>query len=97
MDDQESVFEVPEPPADLVARAKERGWPDDLLPRTMALRFPIWKIGEGLNSDFPTVDMMVAQVADRERLANGLMVRQATWEDDERLIDLFRQFVGTTR
>lgn len=24
-----------------------------------------------------------------QRLANGLMVRQATWEDDERLIDLF--------
>ena len=89
MDDQESVFEVPEAPADLVARAKERGWPDDLLPRLMALRFPIWKIGEGLHSDFPTVDMMVAQVTDRERLANGLMVRQATWEDDERLIDLF--------
>ncbi len=89
MDEQESVFEVPEPPADLVALAKERGWPDDLLPRMMALRFPIWKIGEGLNSEFPTVDMMVAQVADRERLANGLIVRQATWEDDERLIDLF--------
>jgi hypothetical protein len=89
VDDQESVFEVPEPPADLAARAKERGWPDDLLPRMMALRFPLWKIGEGLNSEFPTVDMMVSQVADRERLANGLVVRLATWEDDERLIELF--------
>ena len=74
--------------ADL-GRAATKGWPERLLHRMHAVGFPVWKIELALAADgWPTVEMFDAEVRDRERLATGLQVREATWEDDERLTDL---------
>ena len=90
MDDVGAIFEVPSAPAELARLAEERSCPLGLLERMLALRYPRWKIEMVLSGDpFPTMDMWVAEVVDRERLAHGLAVHEATWEDDERLSDLF--------
>lgn len=90
MNEQEGIFEVSPPSAELVALAQKRGWPEGLLERMLALRFNRWQIDQALSgAPFPTVDMWVANVTDRERLTSGLAIHEATWEDDERLVDLF--------
>jgi hypothetical protein len=90
MGDEEAVFEVPSVLAALTERARSKGWPDDLLSRMMALRFPSWRIEQALAAEqFPTLEMIEGDVSDRERQTDGLCVREATWEDDERLSDLY--------
>ena len=90
MNDEETVFSTPAPSAEQQTRAAAKQWPDGLLERMLALRFPSWKIEQALSAEtFPTLDMFEAEVRGRERLASGLFIREATWEDDERLTDLF--------
>jgi hypothetical protein len=70
--------------------AREKGWPDDLLARMLSIGWPTWKIQEALSCEgWPTLEMIESQVSERERFSVGLQVRDATWEDDERLSDLF--------
>jgi hypothetical protein len=88
--DVDDIFTVPPVSAEVRARAAEAGGPDGLVARMQSLRWPSWRIDLYLGfRDFPTVEMIEAEVADRERLDNGLQVREATWEDDERLAALF--------
>lgn len=90
MDEKTTLFTSPAPTPEQVVRAEAKQWPDGLLERMLALRLPLWKIEESLSAEgFPTLDMIESQVSDRERLASGLFIREATWEDDERLSDLF--------
>jgi hypothetical protein len=70
--------------------AESRGWPPDLLPRMRGIGWPSWKIQLSLDSQgWPTLEMLQSQVEAIERLNSGLQIREATWEDDERLSDLF--------
>ena len=70
--------------------AENRGWPSDLLPRMRGIGWPTWKIQLSLDSQgWPTVEMLQSQVEAIERLNSGLQIRDMTWEDDERLSDLF--------
>jgi hypothetical protein len=86
----EDIFAVEPASEELCTRAKEAGWPDGLIDRIVALRWPAWRVELYLGfRGFPTVAMIEAEVADRERLDRGLQVHEATWEDDERLSDLF--------
>ena len=72
------------------ARAVAAKWPDGLIDRVVALRWPEWRIEQYLDfSGFPTPEMIEAEVQDRERLTTGLQSYEATWEDDERVSDLF--------
>ncbi len=78
------------PHDDFVEMAHFRRWPDGLLERMVALRLPSWLIAEALSDTYANaVELLEANVSDRERLSTGLVVREATWEDDERLIALF--------
>jgi hypothetical protein len=84
------VFTVAEVPAELRARAAAAGAPDDLVDRMLAAGYPRWKVDLSVSgAPFPTIDMWIAELTDRERFSTGLTVRMATWEDDERLSDLF--------
>jgi hypothetical protein len=88
--DVDDIFTVAPVRAEVRARAAEAGWPDGLIDRVHALRWPAWRVELYLGfRGFPTVAMIEAEVADRERLTDGLHVREATWEDDERLTELF--------
>ena len=90
MAEQTDAFEAGAVAPELRARAAALGAPDDLVDRMLAAGYPHWKIDLALSgAPFPSIDMWVAELADRERLSTGLSVRQATWEDDERLSDLF--------
>ena len=74
MTDNDELFKPPAATDDMRRRATEKGWPSDLHDRMLALRFPSWKIEQGLEAEgWPTVDMYVAEVADREALANGTL------------------------
>lgn len=90
MEDQDVLFAARPATSEQRDRAERKGWPDGLLERMLALRWPAWKVELYLSADgFPTVEMLDGEVRDRERLSTGLCVREATWEDDERLSDLF--------
>ena len=90
MDVEDPLFATPVIPQGWRSAAAAKQWPSGLLERMVALRLPTWKIEQSLAADgFPTLDMIEADVRDRERLSNGLVIREATWEDDERLADLF--------
>jgi ribosome modulation factor len=89
MDDDE-LFAPPVPTADQIERAAAKGWPDGLVARMHSVRYPSWKVEQALGFDgWPTPEMIVAELEGRERLSNGLQDRLATWEDDERLADLY--------
>lgn len=89
MVDQPDVFAIVVPP-ELRARAAGVGAPDDVVERFLAAGYPRWKIEFALSgAPFPTLDMWLAELTERERFSTGLTVRQATWEDDDRLSDLF--------
>jgi hypothetical protein len=82
----DEVSALPEVPADRRERAAAAGWPHDLIDRVVALRWPEWR--QELYLGVPA-DQVEGEVTDRERLARGLHVHEATWEDDERISDLF--------
>lgn len=88
--DESDVFEVLPATDEQREQATAAGWPDGLLDRILALRWPQWRVDLYLSfRGFPNPEMIDAEVRDRERLADGLSAREATWEDDERLSDLF--------
>ena len=90
MEEQDALFVAPLATSEQLQQAERQGWPADLLERMLALRWPAWKVELYLSADgFPTVEMVESEVRDRERLSTGLSAREATWEDDERLTDLF--------
>jgi len=90
MEEQDALFVAPLATSEQLQQAERKGWPVDLLERMLALRWPAWKVELYLSADgFPTVEMIDGEVRDRERLSTGLSAREATWEDDERLTDLF--------
>lgn len=87
---EETLFAPPEAPADLVARAKEAGWPGDLIPRAMRLRIPVFQIENWLAAGYPSPDRLDPWLGSREQVMFGtLRVRQSSWEDDQRVADLF--------
>ena len=86
----EDVFAVPPVSEARRALALEAGWPDGLIERIVALRWPEWRQDLYLGfRGFPNPESIEREVADRERLTNGLQVYEATWEDDERITDLY--------
>lgn len=86
----DAVFEVGPVPADLAALALAAGAPPGLLERMWALRYPRPRIEFAFRgAPFPTMAMWEAELDQRERLSDGLVVREATWDDDARLSDLF--------
>ena len=90
MVDDDELFTPPAATAEQRAAAHAANWPDDLLQRMLDLRPPSWRVEQYLASTgWPTVEMIANEVSDRERLSSGLVSREATWEDDERLSDLF--------
>ena len=71
-------------------KASEAGWPDRLLERMRGIGWPSWKIQVLLDAPgWQTPSMLDDQVSGIERFVSGLHLREATWEDDERLSDLF--------
>ena len=89
-DGEEALFAPPEASAELVARAKEAGWPDDLIRRAMRVRVPNLAIQNWLDAGHPGPDRLDSWLASREQLMFGtLRVRQASWEDDDKVVDLF--------
>lgn len=90
MSEVEAIFAVPAVSAEQRTRATQAGWPDGLIERMAALRWPGWRIELYLGfAGFPTPEMIEGEVTDRERLTSGLAIHEATWEDDERLSDLY--------
>ena len=88
--DDHPIFADPEPPADLVDRFAHKGWDLALLRRAGRLRLPRFEIDEWLDSGWITPELIEPFLAERELLADGTMrVRGLTWEDDERLADLY--------
>ena len=77
-------------PVDPRRAAAEAGWPPDLIERALALR-----TNRSLLTFYMEDERVDAQVVDyvlrgRERLLTGtLRLREATWEDDEGLADLY--------
>ena len=85
------VFVVAPVTAQRREQAAAAGWQDGLIDRIAALRWPEWRIDLYLGfRGFPTIEMIESEVRDRERLSEGLCAREATWEDDERLSDLYQ-------
>lgn len=84
---EHDVFAVPAVPADRRCRAAEAGWPDGLIDRMAARRWPEWR--QELYLSLRDVEQIQREMADLERLDWGLQVREATWDDDERMTDLF--------
>ncbi len=84
-----AAFAIEAPGADLLARVAAAEWPDDLLDRVLALRRDRQEIDFWLDTGFPTPDMLVSWVETQELLLHSpLVARQATWEDDNLLVDL---------
>ncbi len=84
-----SAFERPEPDDELLARAEAAGWPDGFLERVLALRRNRGEIDAFLDNKFPTAEMLESWVQMHETLLTSTLVaRQATWEDDDLLVDL---------
>ena len=89
MSDDE-LFATPAVSDDRRAQAAEAGWPDGLIDRMTALRWPEWRQDLYLGfRGFPSPEQIEREVTDRERLSFGLQVHEATWEDDERISDLY--------
>ncbi len=87
--EQHPAFAIAEPAPDLVERVVAAGWPAGLLDRVLALRRDRGEIDRWLDTGFPTPDMLASWVETQELLLNSpLVARQATWEDDDLLVDL---------
>lgn len=83
------AFAVPPPDDDLVARAQAAGWPEGFLERVLALRRNRAEVDAFLDSGFPTAEMLEGWVQMHQALLSSTLVaRQATWEDDDLLVDL---------
>lgn len=77
-------------PDELVRRAAEQNWPDGLVRRALELRVPVGDIEYWLTHDDETIEEIERYLDRRERLMSGtLRVREATWEDDEAIAELY--------
>jgi hypothetical protein len=79
-----------EVPAELAAKAAERGWPVGLLERALELRVPRVDIELWLRQPRSTPEEVRSQLDTLSRVFDGaLRIREATWRDGEALADLF--------
>ena len=77
-------------PDELVRRAAEENWPDGLVRRARELYVPVGDIDYWLTHDDETVEEIERYLDRKERLMSGtLRVREATWEDDEAIAELY--------
>lgn len=85
------VFHTPVPvPADIARQAAARGWPDGLIQRAYDLRVDRGAITFWLSDEGPPAERVERALNDRERVMFGtLRVREAAWNDDDMLADLF--------
>lgn len=87
--EEHPAFTIADPSPELVERVAAAEWPDGLLDRVLALRRNRHEIDGWLDSGFPTPEMLTSWVDTQELLLNSpLVARQATWEDDDLLVDL---------
>lgn len=86
-----SIFDRPATiPEDLRQAAHKKGWPDALLERALELRCSRGQITWWLTHDQPTLEQIQEHLNHRKALMLGTMrARQATWNDDEALADLY--------
>ena len=87
----EAIFEAPtEVPAELLERARDRGWPDELVPRAIEVRIGRRILEEWLDNEHEDVKELMRFLGHRERLLSSTMqVREATWQDDDAVADLY--------
>lgn len=91
MSTETSIFDRPvDIPDDLRRRAADTGWPEGLVERARELRVSRGAIEWWFNHERPTVEEIQQYLERRARLMSGTMrVREATWQDDEALADLY--------
>jgi len=90
IDDHPLIRAVPEVPADLAAKALERGWPEGLLERAVELRVQRSDIELWLRNPRSSPQEIAGQLGVLAQLFDGaLRVREATWRDGEALADLY--------
>ena len=88
----ESSFEIPlaRVPPDVRAAWLERGWSEQILERAYELRVRRADIDRWLTRGKSAIRRIQRDLDRRERLLMGTMrVREATWEDDEALAELY--------
>lgn len=83
------AFAVAGPDEELARRVVEAGWPDGFIDEVLALRRNRAEIMSWLDTGFPTPEMLQDWVRMQSMLLNSTLVaRQATWEDDDLLVEL---------
>jgi len=89
MEPELSIFDRVDIPPELLAAAREKGWPEGLAERALRLRVPRRDLQWWL--DHATDIQRVAVFIDwREQLQSGtLRSREASWSDDEAVADLY--------
>ena len=88
--DYAALFEPIPVPEDLAVRAKEKGWPDDVLGRMFGLRWDRGGIEWWLSDDGPPLEQVLARLTDNERLTYGtIRARAITYDDGPALSELF--------
>ena len=86
-----SIFERPvEVPDELLRAAREKDWPEGLVRRALELRVPRTDVEWWLTHNADRRDRFEQYLGSRERVMfSTLRVREATWQDDEALADLY--------
>src|SRR5437867_1238564 len=89
MKTETSIFERgTEYSEEICSDARGKGWPDELLGRARRLRIPEGHLRFWLKHE--RADRIAQYLDGRDFLMNGTMrARQATWNDDEALADLY--------
>jgi hypothetical protein len=89
MTTETSIFPPFPVPAELEAKAADKGWPHDLVQRFVNISFPASSIEEWLDRPVPAKDAE-HWVTMRERLIFGtIQSRIAMWNDTDALVELF--------
>lgn len=90
MSEYEQLFVASPPPDEFVTRARERGWPEELVSRMLALRFGHDAIERWLRDESLAVEAIIRHVETYERLNLGTLRRRVlTYEDGAALTELF--------
>lgn len=88
--DGHPALDIPPPPPELAARAAEAGWPDDLLPRYLALRRNRSEIEQAIATGYPPPAVLDSWVDEDAALQTGpLTIRMAGWADNDLVADLW--------
>ncbi len=84
------AFALPAVPAELAEQATAAGWPEHIVARAVALRIDRGAIEAWLRESYPTPEMLDQWLTGQEALwGSTLVVRTATWSDQDLLVDLY--------